>query len=214
MRSEYGCPLAHREGYPDLTPGELRFDLQVRAHNARSRRTRVVFLNQFGFDAASTGGAVPEGMAIEDLRRGSDAEFGLSTYEPFGIAQIEALAFGGLSVVSDACGCVGFLREVAAPGGPATHVCGDYTRGGPPRLEGEDAGSIHPRDDGLPEAGERARSGEVAAALAGALPSSDPQRTRLLEAGHEAASGMSWEGVVEERFLPVLRRIERKEQLP
>ena len=214
MRAGYGWPLAHREGCPDLTPGELRFDLRVRAHNARSRRTKVVFFNQFGFDASSTGGAVPEGMTIEDLRRGSDAEFGLSTYEPFGIAQIEALAFGGLSVVSDACGCVGFLREVAAPGRPATHVCGDYTRGRLPRLEGEDAESIHSREDELLEAGERARSGEVAAALAGALPPSDPERTRLLEAGQEAASGMSWEGVVEERFLPVLRRIERKGRLP
>ena len=209
MRAGHGWPLAHREGYPDLTPGELRFDLRVRAHNARSRRTKVVFFNQFGFDAGSTGGAVPPGMDLDGLRRGSDAEFGLSTYEPFGIAQIEALAFGGLSVVSDACGCVGFLREAAAPGGPPVHVCGDYTRRYRCGGEGEDPASLLSLDDDALEAGERARSAEVAAALARALPSSGRERERLLEAGREAASGMSWEGVVERRFLPVLRRLER-----
>ena len=209
MHAEYGWPLVHREGYPDLTPGELRFDRQVRAHNARCRRTQVVFFNQFGFDAESTGGAVPGGMGLEDLRRGSDAEFGLSTYEPFGIAQVEALGFGALSVVSDACGCVGLLREAAVPGRPATHVCGDYTRSGPADLEGEGPAAFRTLGRELLEAGERACSGEVAAALARALPSSEAEREGLLEAGQEEAAAMSWEGVAEGRFLPVLRRLER-----
>ena len=208
MRAEYGWPVAHREGFPDLTPGELQLDLQVRAHNARSRRTKVVFFNQFGFDPGSTGGAVPGGMDLEDLRRGSDAEFGLSTYEPFGIAQVEALAFGGLSVVSDACGCVGSLRRAAGSGGPPTHVCGAYTRGAPAGINGEDPAAFPALPSDILGAGERACSAEVATALARALPSSEPERERLLEAGHDAASGMSWEGVVEGRFLPVLRRLE------
>ncbi len=209
MRAEYGWPLAHREGYPDLTPEELHLDLQVRAHNARSRRTKVVFFNQFGFDAESTGGAVPRGTGLEDLRRGSDAEFGLSTYEPFGIAQVEALAFGGLSVVSDACGCVGFLRKVAVPGRPVTHVCGDYTRWAGDGLGDEEASASRSLDAGVLEAGERACSAAVAAALSKALPASEVERARLLETGHEAASEMSWEGVAAGRFLPVLRRLER-----
>lgn len=210
MRAEYGWPTAHREGPPDLTPGELGFDQRVRDHNARSRRTKVVFFNQFGFDAGSTGGAVPPGMGLEDLRRGSDAEFGLSTYEPFGIAQVEALAFGALSVVSDACGCVGFLRQATAPGKPAIHVCGGYTlRGGAGPAEGADPAAFLDLDDGVLEAGERTCGAAVASALAGALPASDAERERLLEAGHEAASEMSWERIVTGRFLPVLRRLEK-----
>lgn len=210
MRAEYGWPIAHREGPPDLTPGELGFDQRVRDHNARSPRTKVVFFNQFGFDAVSTGGAVPPGMGLEDLRRGSDAEFGLSTYEPFGIAQVEALAFGALSVVSDACGCAGFLRQATAPGKPATHVCGGYTlRGGAGPAEGADPAAFLDLDDGVLEAGERACGAAVASALAGALPASDAEGERLLEAGHEAASEMSWERIVTGRFLPVLRRLEK-----
>ena len=210
MRAEYGWPTAHREGPPDLTPGELGFDQRVRDHNARSRRTKVVFFNQFGFDAGSTGGAVPPGMGLEDLRRGSDAELGLSTYEPFGIAQVEALAFGALSVVSDACGCAGFLRQATAPGKPATHVCGGYTlRGGAGPAEGADPAAFLDLDDGVLEAGERACGAAVASALAGALPASDAEGERLLEAGHEAASEMSWERIVTGRFLPVLRRLEK-----
>ena len=210
MRAEYRWPLVHREGYPDLTPGELELDLQVRAHNARSRRTKVLFFNQFGFDAGSTGGAVPRGMDLEDLRRGSDAEFGLSTYEPFGIAQVEPLVSGALSVVSDACGCVGFLRQVTASERPATHVCGDYTRRGASGLEGGDPAAFRSLDAGVLEAGERSCSASVAADLAAALPSCEAERTRRLEAGHEAASRMSWEGVAAGRFLPVLRRLERE----
>ena len=210
MRAEYGWPIVHREDPPDLTPAELGLDLRVRDHNAGSRRTKVVFFNQFGFDAGSTGGAVPPGMGLEDLRRGSDAEFGLSTYEPFGIAQVEALASGALSVVSDACGCVGLLRQVTAPGRPAAHVCGDYTRRGGTGLEdGADPAAFLALDDGALEAGERACGAAVASALAEALPASDGERERLLEAGHETASEMSWERIAAGRFLPVLRRLER-----
>jgi glycogen synthase len=44
------------------------------------------------------------------LRIASDAEFGFSTYEPFGIAQIEVVPFGGVSVMSSSCGSADFLK--------------------------------------------------------------------------------------------------------
>ena len=211
MRRDYDWPLVHREGYPDLTPGEVVFDLEVRAFNARALRTRVLFINQFGFDAASTGGVVPEGVGFTDLRQGSDAELGLSTYEPFGIAQIEPLAFGALSVVSDACGCLGFLREVTQGAtGPPVFVCGNYTQ----------AGDDAPGDVALWRSfqattrrrGERRCSQEVALALARALPTDEAGRASLLEAGYAAASAMSWDRVVDTQYLPALSRMERRRQ--
>lgn len=209
MRADYDWPVVHREGDPDLTPGELAFDLQVRAFNARSRHVKALFVNQFGFDSLSTGGAVPEGVGLTDLRRGSDAEFGLSLYEPFGIAQIETLAYGAVSVVSDACGCVGFLRQVAGAGGPAVHVVGEYTRldgVGPARAAATDPAALAALDADRRRRREVACSGEVAAALAAALPGNERQRTTLLAAGHAAAAAMSWDRVAREQLLPALRR--------
>ncbi len=211
MRLEYDWPLVHREGFPDLTPGELSFDLEVRSFNAKARHCRALFINQFGFDARSTGGVGPAGVSFTDLRRGSDAELGLSTYEPFGIAQIEPLAYGALSVISDACGCLGFLQEVTAEtAGPRIFVCGDYT----------DAGEEVPDDEAgwrvLNAASRRRRerqcSTEVASTLAAALPATDTARSELLEAGYAAAAAMSWDRVVETQYLPALRRMERRRQ--
>lgn len=192
MRSDYGWPLAHREGFPDLSPGELVLDLQVRAFNARSRHSKVVFVNQFGFDSESTGGAVPEGVGFSDLRAGSDAELGLSTYEPFGIAQIEPLAFGGLPVISDACGCLGFLRQVAGDS-PSLFVTGDYTH-----AVGDAATGSH------------AVSAAVASRVAAALPANAQERAKRLLQGYEVAQKMSWNQVCETQYLPALRRMEQR----
>ncbi len=53
-------------------------------------------------------------MNFMDLRKGADLEFGQSIYEPFGIAQVEPLSFGALCVVSNVCGCVGFVDRASA----------------------------------------------------------------------------------------------------
>ena len=49
-----------------------------------------------------------------DIHRGTDVEFGQSIYEPFGIAPIEPLTFGGLCVFSNVCGCAGFVNDAIA----------------------------------------------------------------------------------------------------
>ena len=207
MHTAYDWPVVHCEGYPDLSPGELAFDLLVRRHNTRARNSRVVFINQFGFDALSCGGALPKAVVFDDLRRGTDAEFGQSIYEPFGIAQIEPVGFGALSVVSDACGCVGFLEtayaEVAQRSGgtvPPVHILGQYSQG---QLEG--AVPIV----GGPSAWEAAPSRVVADALFDALPTNDSDRQSLLETGHAVAEIMSWERVVGGQLLAALKRATR-----
>ena len=200
----YGWPLVHCEGYPDLSGRELEFDLQVRAFNSRSRAVKVLFVNQFGWDRASCGQAMPADMEFADLRQGSDVEFGQSIYEPFGIAQIESLGFGAISVVSDVCGCVGFVEHSARGAGVRGFIRGDYTR----------------LDESLDLAGARAlglearRQAEVSQALrlatrlAERLPRTREQARALLEQGFGIASAMSWEKVVQNYFLPALKRIE------
>ena len=211
MHEAYDWPLVHCEGYPDLSPGELTFDLLVRKHNTRARNSRVVFINQFGFDAISCGGALPEGVGFTDLRCGTDAEFGQSMYEPFGIAQIEPIGFGAISLVSDACGCVGYLQQAHATAGgtpdaplPPVHIVGDYAGGDRssapvPAEERTDASWL-----------EEQASGRAARALEQALPRNDKQRQIGLEVGHAVAVEMSWERVVSGQLLPALQRAENR----
>ena len=205
MAAEYGWPLVHREGFPDLAGGEEDFDEQVRRFNARSRAVKVVFVNQFGIDPDSWGGGMP-GIDFSDLRQGTDAELGQSIYEPFGIAQIEPIGFGSLSVVSDVCGCLGFLRASAGDSGAGSgYIRADYTRlDRQPDL----AGALKIGADARRRV-EEARSREAARELAGLLPRTEDHLAQNLQRGQEIASRMSWERVAADYFLPVLRQLER-----
>jgi len=114
MESAYKWPVAHREGWPDLSGGEANYYTAVQEFNARSRNIKIIFINQFGFAPKRCGKRMPEDMEFMDIRKGSDVEFGQSIYEPFGIAQLEPLTFGGICVFSSVCGCSGFLRDAVS----------------------------------------------------------------------------------------------------
>ncbi len=199
--ASYGWPLVHREGGADLSGGELEFDLMVRAFNTRSRSIKILFVNQFGWDRQSCGEFLSADAEFVDLRRGSDVEFGQSIYEPFGIAQIEPLGYGTICVVSDVCGCVGFVDQVSARQELRCFIEAAYTRLEP----GEEI------DSSIGIAGcqriEALESQAVAEALAESLPLDASDRKRLLAEGYSVAREMSWDRVVEEMLLPVFRRL-------
>ena len=52
MEQHYHWPVVHREGLPDLSSGEAAYYQGVQEFNAQSRNVKVVFINQFGFDAS------------------------------------------------------------------------------------------------------------------------------------------------------------------
>lgn len=201
MEREWDWPLAHREGPPDLTWGEARYFERVQAFNARARAVRVIFLNQFGFHRSRCGLRVPDDLEFLDLRRATDAEFGLSLYEPFGISPLEALTFGGLCVISTTCGCEGFLRLCAGTRRPANVVFADYV--------GESAGGLR-EAVGITTAERRVIERRVAQEVAGAimrqLPAGDADRDRAARSGYELARRMSWDAVAERFVLPAVRR--------
>ncbi len=199
----YGWPLVHREGGSDLSSGELKFDLLVRAFNARTRAVKALFVNQFGWDQQSCGAFLPADAEFADLRRGSDAEFGQSIYEPFGISQVECLGSGTISVVSDVCGCRGFVRQAAGEVELGGFIEGAYTQ-----LDETDCVSqpIGVRERTKAEA---LQSQVVASVLVRQLSTGEPGRKRLLAEGYAAAQKMSWERVAEDMLLPVLRRLEK-----
>ena len=198
----YGWPLVHREGGSDLSSGELKFDLLVRAFNARTRAVKALFVNQFGWDQQSCA-FLPANAEFADLRQGSDAEFGQSIYEPFGISQVECLSSGTISVVSDVCGCRGFVRQAAGEAELGSFIEGAYTQ-----LDEADRADqpIGVRERTQAEA---LQSQVVASALASQLSAGESGRKRLLAEGYAAAQQMSWERVAEDMLLPVLRRLEK-----
>ncbi|MHC4114340.1 MAG: hypothetical protein ACYSSL_03325 [Planctomycetota bacterium] len=111
MEYEYGWPLLHKNGWPDLIGLEKDTYEQLQIFNARSKAIKGVFLNQFGFNKTRCGKRLPQNAEFSDLRNASDAEFGFSIYEPFGIAQIETIPFGGIALLSSSCGAAALLAE-------------------------------------------------------------------------------------------------------
>jgi hypothetical protein len=101
MEQNYRWPVVHREGLPDLSNGEALYYQGVQEFNAQSRNIKVVFVNQFGWEQRLCGLRMPADMSFMDIREGSDVEFGQSIYEPFGIAQVEPISFGGICVFSE-----------------------------------------------------------------------------------------------------------------
>ncbi|MCL2063308.1 MAG: hypothetical protein FWG98_02915 [Candidatus Cloacimonetes bacterium] len=110
MEESYGWPVMHKSGYPDLLGYEEDIYWSCQYFNAKSRSIKVIFINQFGFTPERVGKRLPEGTTFADLRLASDAEFGMSIYEPFGIAQIETIPFGGIAIMTKVCGSA-FLLE-------------------------------------------------------------------------------------------------------
>ncbi len=203
MEQRYHWPVVHREGLPDLSNGEAAYYQGVQEFNARSRNVKVVFINQFGFEQRLCGLRMPADMEFMDIRKGSDAEFGQSIYEPFGIAQVEPISFGGICVFSNVCGCAGFV-EKANDGEPTPNVIvADYTE-----LDGD---PLHPEqlmNIGQPQRDriEHEVAAKVAAELIERLPRSPAEFEEYIERGHKLAQKMSWDVVAREYVLPGIQR--------
>lgn len=199
MEAKYNWPVAHREGMPDLSGGEAAFYTGLQEFNARSRNVKVIFVNQFGFRRDCCGNRMPYDMEFMDLRKGSDAEFGQSIYEPFGIAQLEALSFGGICIISNVCGCAGFVRDVTKGEEVKNVIIADYTNLG--------NGHINDIDD-LLQIGKETRdriehkmSEKVALELCARLPRNDAETKSMIQSGYDLAKHMSWEAVVSNYIL-------------
>ena len=210
MEKRYHWPVVHREGLPDLSNGEALYYQGVQEFNAQSRNVKVVFLNQFGFERGVCGDRMPADMEFMDIRKGSDAEFGQSIYEPFGIAQVEPISFGGICVFSECCGCAGFVAH-ATGGKPTPNVIvADYTELPQQALRPEQMLAIGQAErDKI----EDAVAERVAADLIERLPRTPEQFEQFIERGYALAQQMSWDVVARDYVLPGIQRASKAQRL-
>jgi len=211
MESAYSWPVAHREGWPDLSGGEAGYYTAVQEFNARSRNIKIVFINQFGFEPKRCGQKMPVEMEFMDIRKGSDVEFGQSIYEPFGIAQLEPLTFGGICVFSSVCGCSGFLRDVTGAEDVKNVIVADYTN-----LETRRYADIEDMlhiDRRLRDQIEASQSAKVAMQICSRLPKNDSEIESMTQTGYELAKNMSWDVVVKNYLLSSLQKIPQSVRL-
>jgi glycogen synthase len=163
---------------------------------------------------------MPEDMEFMDIRKGSDVEFGQSIYEPFGIAQLEPLTFGGICVFSSVCGCSGFLRDTTGTEDVKNVIIADYTNLAPVLpCESKNGGYVEVEDilqidrsvrDRI-EAGE---SEKVAMQICSRLPKNEAEIESMIQTGYELAKNMSWDVVVKNYLLSSLQSVCAKKACP
>jgi len=212
MESSYNWPVAHRENWPDLSGGEAKFYTQIQEFNARSRNIKIIFINQFGFSRKLCGMRMPQGIEFIDIRKGSDVEFGQSIYEPFGIAQLEPLTFGGICVISNVCGCAGFLRDVTGERDVKNVIVADYTS-----LRTQDYADIEDMlqiDRPVRERIEASVSEKVAMQICSRLANNESEIESMIESGYQLAENMSWDIVVKNYLLRNLYGVRHKLRIP
>ena len=209
MESAYHWPVVHREGGSDLSGGEAAYYQGVQEFNAQSRNIKVVFINQFGFEQKLCGQRMPADMEFMDIRKGSDVEFGQSIYEPFGIAQVEQISFGGICVFSNVCGCAGFVQKVAQDATPNVIVA-DYTDIPEQDLRPEQLMSIgKARRDKM----EDTVAELVASELIDRLPRTPSEFEKYIHRGYELAQKMSWDAVARDYVVPGIQRATKASRL-
>jgi hypothetical protein len=202
MAEEYGWPRRHREGYPDLVGPEFGFSQMVDHFNAIHGNIQAILVNQFGWSHELVGPNSAEEMSFGDLRRAADIEFGMATYEPFGISPLEPLGAGAICVISNVCGCAGFVREVSGGTTPNVLVADYTTLERPWSIEDLLSMSQAQRD-----AIESRVAVHVADELMHRLPVDVNERRALLESGQTLVRMMGWDQVLESKLIPMLRRV-------
>jgi hypothetical protein len=142
-------------------------------------------------------------MTFDDINRGSDLEFGQSIYEPFGISQAKALGSGALCVLSNVCGCLGFIHQVAQGKALDNLIVADYVT----LPEGMAQGGYRQTQVlGQPERDriEAAQAQRVAQEIMARLPTSRRKQQSMLGRGYRIGQKMNWDVVVQNYLMPAL----------
>ena len=128
-----------------------------------------------------------------------------SIYEPFGIAQIEPLTFGGICVFSSVCGCSGFVKDITGDEDIRNVIVADYTN-----LDAHadsDIQDLLQIDRTVRDHIEAGQSERVAMQICSRLPKNEAEMETMTRTGYELARNMSWDVVVRDYLLGSLEKI-------
>ena len=210
MEAEYGWPRHHRQDYPDLVGPEIEINRHVESFNALHKHIQTVLVNQFSWSRARIGDRLPSEMDFADLRRATDVEFGMACYEPFGISPLEPLGCGAICVISNVCGCAGFVRQATAGSVFDNVFIADYTKLDR-TMSLEQMLQIGQTER---DAIEQRVAAEIAEHLMLHLPRSAADRARLLRTGQSLIGGLGWDHVLREHMVPMIRRVVAEGEAP
>lgn len=201
MEANYGWPVAHREGLPDLVGEEVPFFDAVQTFNARARNIKVLFINQSEFNSDRCGRCMPKDMSQMDLRQGTDVEFCLSVYESSGVSHLEPMAYGGLCVVNRELGCLGINGSIDQST-VENLLLADFT----------DIEFNHPSIEDALRIGQSRRDQveqgvcrDLARQILNKLPVNEDQAQALLGTGAHLTAQMHWDIIIRNFLHPVLQ---------
>ncbi len=215
---DHAWPAKHRRGYPDLEGPEIELSDAIDGLNARmgERKARGVLLNQFGFTQQRIGPTLDKDANISDLRVAADVELGMSTYEPYGIAQLEPMYAGAICLPSSVCGCLGLVKRVMSELNLSPEECpvvlpADFTQAGDlpesarnALAAGADLSPVINLSADDRRAIEARVCERLAEELVKRLPTNDAQRERLINVGQKLAQRMNWQTVTTTDFMPMV----------
>ena len=210
MENEYGWPRYHREHYPDLVGPEVDYYNMAEDFNNSHENIKIILVNQFGWEQNLIGQRLPEEMNIAHFRCAADIEFGMATYEPFGISPLEPLCAGAICVISAVCGCAGFVNEVTENKTTPNVIIADYTKLDHERSIEQLLNMTQAERDPI----EMDVSRQVAQQLIETLPNTKEDRLTFLNEGQRLANLMGWDEVSENHLIPMLRRVLEETAVP
>ena len=203
MCNSYGWPLHHKAGYPDLCGPEVELANDAAEFNLNHKNVKVVLVNQFGWGPDRVGPYCHKDLDMSGLRIATDVEFGAANYEPFGISPLEPLACGAICIISDACGCEGFVRHTTKGKTVTNVITGNYTvPGGTKSIE--DLLNITAADRDKIELKEAKR---IADQLMADVPQTDAKRKKLIESGTKLVDKMGWDQVITDGLAQLLAKV-------
>lgn len=203
MEDEYGWPRRHEEGYPDLVGPEVDIHRMIQSFNEAHQNIQIVLVNQFGWSPQRIGKRLPKKMDIAAFRCAADVEFGMATYEPFGISPLEPLCSGAICVITNISGCEGFVEYATGGESYDNVLVADFTKLDHPRGIAELLQMTQAERDAI----EVEESRRIAEELNRRLPTNDQGRADLLAAGQKLVKKMGWDQVVKNKLVPVLDRV-------
>ncbi|MBI9016171.1 MAG: glycosyltransferase [Phycisphaerae bacterium] len=173
---------------------DSQFRTCIQQFNDRNHKIKILYINQRNYATDS--------LDTLDIKIASDLEFGQSIYEPFGLAQLQALSFGSLCIPTNVCGCLELINKIFNGTLPANVISANYTA-----LCGQTLGknSLLHLNQNQRDNIEEAISINIAGQIAKKLPTDHQQLQKLLDIGHKIIEYANWDNIIEKHHLKAIR---------